>query len=130
MDASLTYTQTIKNSKELTDAILAFNTNMMAAKFCRAVVLKDYGAMDLGRIDVNMRLYQIRNGVDALDPTASANTTKKLSNWGFGSAGGGYVFSASEYSSPSAWGVYSSGAVSSNDKYYQFGCVPSLEIPA
>ena len=130
MDASLTYTQTIKNSKELTDAILAFNTNMMAAKFCRAVVLKDYGAMDLGRIDVNMRLYQIRNGVDALDPTASANTTKKLSNWGFGSAGGGGVFSASEGSSNGAWGVGSSGNVNNYLKSNQFGCVPSLEIPA
>ncbi len=130
MDASFIYTQTVKTSKELTDAILAYNANMMAAKFCRSVVLKDLGAMDLPSIDALMRLYQTRDVVDALDPTASANTAKKLSAWGFGSANGAYLFSASEGSSSSAWCVHSSGNLNSYSKNNQFGCVPSLEIPA
>ena len=130
MDASFIYTQAVKTSKELTDAILAYNANYMAAQFCRTVVLKDYGPMDLPSIDVLMRLYQTRNVVDALDPTASANTTKKLSNWGFGSAEGANVWSASEYASGHAWGVGSSGRLNTSGKSRPFGCVPTIEIPA
>ena len=130
MDASFSYSQVIKTSKELTDAILAFNTDMRAAQFCRTVVLEDLGAMDLPSIDVLMRLYQARAIIDALDSTASANTAKNLSAWGFGSADGGSVFSASETSSNAAWHVESSGRVNTSVKSRRFGCVPSLEIPA
>ena len=38
MDASFAFSSTVKNSKELTSAILAHNANYMAAKFCRARV--------------------------------------------------------------------------------------------
>lgn len=130
MDASFTYAQAVKNSKELTDAILAYNASYMAAQFCRSVTLKDLGAMDLPSIDVLMRLYQARNVVDALDSTASANSAKKLSGWGFGSAGGSGVWSASEYNSSRAWYVRSDGHLNGNNKNGRFGCVPSLEIPA
>lgn len=130
MDASFTYTQTVKTSKELTDAILTYNASYMAAQFCRTATLKNLGAMDLPSIDVLMRLYQARTIVDALDPTASANTAKKLSAWGFGSANGAYVWSASEYTNDAAWSVGSVGNLVTGYKLNRYGCVPSLEIPA
>ena len=132
MDASFAFSSAVKNSKELTSAILAYNANYMAAKFCRAVSLGDgFGAMDLPSIDVLMRIYQARTVIDALDSTATANAAKKLTAWGFGSAGGAYVWSASENSSNGAWSVNSGGYLYSlSSKYYRFGCVPALEIPA
>ena len=131
MDASFAFSSTVKNSKELTSAILAHNANYMAAKFCRAVSLADgFGAMDLPSIDVLMRIYQARTVIDSLDSTATANAAKKLTAWGFGSAGGAYVWSASEYSSNGAWNVSSGGSLGSNAKSLRVGCVPALEIPA
>ena len=131
MDASFVFSNTVKNSKELTSAILARNANYMAAKFCRAVTLADgFGAMDLPSIDVLMRIYQARTVIDSLDSTATANAAKKLTAWGFGSAGGAYVWSASELNSSSAWHVSSGGSLVNSGKYNLFGCVPALEIPA
>ena len=131
MDSSFVYTGTVKNSKELTSAILAYNANYMAAKFCRTVSLADgFGAMDLPSIDVLMRIYQARTVIDSLDSTATANATKKLTAWGFGSADGAYVWSASECNSNGAWSVYSGGALDNGYKNTRFGCVPALEIPA
>ena len=83
MDQSFTYKYAIKNSKELTDAILAYNSGMQVAQFCRTITLAGFGKMDLPSIDVLMRIYQARTMIDALDPTASANAEMKLSNWGF-----------------------------------------------
>ena len=131
MDASFTFSTAVKNSKELTSAILAYNANYMAAKFCRAVTLADgFGAMDLPSIDVLMRIYQARTVIDSLDSTATANAAKKLTAWGFGSAAGASVWSASEYDSGDAWLVGSSGYLSYYGKNGRFGCVPALEIPA
>ena len=130
MDATFIYTQTVKNSKELTDALLAYNANMMTAKFCRNIVLKGIGAMDMPSIDEAMRMYQIRSKLDGLDPTAEAYPTFKMSNWGFGSVSGVNLFSALEYSSNFAWYVGSDGCVGTTSKYNQYGCVASLEIPA
>jgi hypothetical protein len=131
MDATFVYTVTVKNSKELTSAILAYNADYMAAKFCRAVTLADgFGAMDLPSIDVLMRIYQARTVIDSLDSTATANAAKKLTAWGFGSAGGAYVWSASEADIGDAWCVHLDGVSIGNSKNYRFGCVPALEIPA
>ena len=131
MDSSFVYTGTVKNSKELTSAILAYNANYMAAKFCRAVTLADgFGAMDLPSIDVLMRIYQARTVIDSLDSTATANATKKLTAWGFGSAEGANVWSASEVGSIPAWNVSSGGGLANSTKNYRYGCVPALEIPA
>ena len=131
MDGSFVFSTSVKNSKELTSAILAYNANYMAAKFCRAVTLKDgFGAMDLPSIDVLMRIYQARTVIDSLDSTATANAAKKLTAWGFGSEGGAYVWSASEHGSNVAWCVGSGGDLPNHCKYYRFGCVPALEIPA
>ena len=131
MDGSFTFSTSVKNSKELTSAILAYNANYMAAKFCRAVTLEDgFGAMDLPSIDVLMRIYQARTVIDSLDSTATANAAKKLTAWGFGSAVGACVWSASEYGSLGAWGVDSGGGLYGSTKYFRFGCVPALEIPA
>ena len=103
----------------------------MAAKFCRAVTLEDgFGAMDLPSIDVLMRIYQARTVIDSLDSTATANAAKKLTAWGFGSADGAYVWSASELDGPSAWCVNSGGNLGYLNRYTPFGCVPALEIPA
>ena len=131
MDATFQYSAAVKNSKELTSAILAHSADYMAAKFCRAVTLADgFGAMDLPSIDVLMRIYQARTVIDSLDPTATANATKKLTAWGFGSAGGNIVLSASEYSSFSVMCVNPVGSISSLNKNNPYGCVPALEIPA
>ena len=131
MDSSFVYTSTVKSSKELTNAILAYNANYMAAKFCRAVSLADgLGAMDLPSIDVLMRVYQARTVIDSLDPTATTNASKKLSVWGFGSAYGAYVWSASEYKDNISWGISSGGTPGAYNKVLQLGCVPALEIPA
>lgn len=131
MDSSFVYTGTVKNSKELTSAILTYNANYRAAKFCRAVTLADgFGAMDLPSIDVLMRIYQARTVIDSLDSTATANAAKKLTAWGFGSADGVYVWSASEYEGTYAWNVNSGGCLSAIGKNGRFGCVPALEIPA
>ena len=131
MDASFTFSAAVKNSKELTSAILAYNANYMAAKFCRAVTLADgFGAMDLPSIDVLMRIYQARTVIDSLDSTATANAAKKLTDWGFGSADAAYVWSASEYSSNKAWYVHFGGSLYYDIKFGRFGCVPALEIPA
>ena len=131
MDGSLVFSTAVKNSKELTSAILAYNANYMAAKFCRAVTLADgFGAMDLPSIDVLMRIYQSRAVIDSLDPTATANAAKKLTAWGFGSAVGAYVWSASEYFSNLACTVGSGGDLPNSPKCNRFGCVPALEIPA
>ena len=131
MDASFTFSAAVKNSKELTSAVLAYNANYMAAKFCRAVTLADgFGAMDLPSIDVLMRIYQARTVIDSLDSTATANAAKKLTAWGFGSADGAYVWSASEYNSSNAWSLNSGGGLYYNNKNNRFGCVPALEIPA
>ncbi len=122
----------VKNSSELTSAILAYNSGMKAALYCRGVTLKDLGAMDLPSIDALMRIYQSRDIIDSLDPTASANPSKKLSQstWGFGSSFGSYVWSSSESSSHYSWYVYSGGHISSYLKCYSCGCIAVKEIPA
>ena len=130
MDASFTYSKTVKDSEGLTNAILAYNSSMQAAQFCRTITLADLGTMDLPSIDVLMRIYQARTLIDGLDTTAAANTARKLENWGFGSASGPVVWSSSEESSTNAWSAYSNGHVSSHGKHYHFGVVPALEIPA
>ena len=100
-----------------------------AVAMCRALSL-DGTPCDLPTAKVLMRIWQHRNFIDTNDPTAAANTAKKLSAWGFGSAGGAAVWSSSEYSSSSAVLVNSSGDVNANGKNDQFGVVPVMEIPA
>lgn len=100
-----------------------------AVAMCRAISL-DGTPCNLPTAKVLMRIWQHRVFIDDNDPTASANTTKKLSNWGFGSAGGAAVWSSSECGGAHAVGVYSGGNVNYNYKDGQFGVVPVLEIPA
>ena len=135
MDQSFTYKNAVKNSKELTDAILAYNGAMQAAQFCRTITLAEFGKMDLPSIDVLMRIYQARTIIDALDPTASANTEMKLSNWGFkqmaSNWGDNRVYSASQGGSNTAIPVYFSGKIdTSTGKYRPFGVIPVKEIDA
>ena len=100
-----------------------------AEEACRALSLGG-APCKLPTYDVLMHIWQHRDYIDSMDPTAAANTAKKLSNWGFGSANGAYVWSSSETNSASAVSVGSSGGVGGYTKYYQFGVVPVLEIPA
>lgn len=100
-----------------------------AVAMCRALSL-DGTPCDLPTAKVLMRIWQHRAFIDANDPTVGANSTKALSNWGFGSANGAYVWSSSEYYSNSAVCVGSSGDVTNGGKGSQFGVVPVLEIPA
>ena len=101
-----------------------------AVAMCRALSL-DGTPCDLPTAKVLMRIWQHLAFIDTNDPTAAANTAKKLSAWGFGSADGAYVRSSSEYGSDTAVYVSASGGV--NDGYtkgHRFGVVPVLEIPA
>ena len=100
-----------------------------AVKMCRDISL-DGTPCDLPTAKVLMRIWQHRDYIDSMDPTAAANTAKKLSNWGFGSATGARVWSSSEGDSGGAVGVASNGAVNYYNKNAQFGVVPVLEIPA
>lgn len=101
-----------------------------AVAMCRAISL-DGTPCDLPTAKVLMRIWQHRAFIDDNDPTAAANTSKKLStNWGFGSAHGAYVWSSSESNSNSAVLVNSGGYVNDYGKNDQFGVVPVLEIPA
>ena len=54
------------------------------------------------------QIYNKKSELDALDPTAEANSTKKLSNWGFGSQYA-LVWSSNEYDSERSWLIDSSG---------------------
>ena len=128
MDAAFNETET---SKSLTTKILAYNANMQAAKHCRSITLASLGAMDLPSIDALMRIYQMRDIIDALDPTAAANSAKKLSQatWGFGSTYS-CVWSASELSATYAWCVRYNGFVNNYAKYSAYGVCPVLEIDA
>ena len=130
MDAAMS--NPVKNSSELTSAILAYNSGMKAASYCRGVTLKDLGAMDLPSFDALMRIYQSRDIIDSLDPTASANPSKKLSQstWGFGSSLGSFVWSSSERSSDGSWCMGSDGGIYASRKYNSFGCIAVKEIPA
>jgi len=100
-----------------------------AVAMCRVISLGGTPC-DLPTAKVLMRIWQHRDFIDAHDPTAAANTAKKLSNWGFGSALGASVWSSSEYSDNTAVRVSSGGGVNYGNKNYQFGVVPVLEIPA
>mgnify|MGYP005939690367 FL=1 len=135
MDQSFTYKEAVKNSKELTDAILAYNSGMQAAQFYRTITLAEFGKMDLPSIDVLMHIYQARTRIDALDPTASANTEMKLSNWVFkqmvSNWGENRVYSANQSSPMCVIPVYFSGKIdTSTGKYRPFGVIPVKEIDA
>ena len=135
MDQSFTYKEAVKNSKELTDAILAYNSGMQAAQFCRTITLAEFGKMDLPSIDVLMRIYQARTIIDALDPTASANAEMKLSNWGFkqmaSNWGDNRVYSANQSSPTTAIPVYFNGKIDTGTgKWGPFGAIPVKEIEA
>ena len=73
------------------------------------------------------QIYDNRTELDALDPTAEANSTKKLSNWGVGSSNAN-VWSSNEFSSEKAWKLYSNGWYS-EDKNGVAGVIPIIEIP-
>ena len=74
------------------------------------------------------QIYNNRTDLEALDPTAPANTDKTLSNWSFGSIND-YVWSSNENDIESAWGLDGYG-----DGIYEYkvasegGVCPIVEI--
>ena len=74
------------------------------------------------------QIFNKKTELDALDPTAEANSTKKLSNWGFGSQYA-LVWSSNEYDSERSWLIDSSGLGKySNKNNDTYGVCPILEI--
>ena len=102
-----------------------------AFTFCRNV-----GSVLIGEKQLNPQLpnayelqqiFNMKSELDALDPTAETNSTKKLSNWGFGSQYA-YVWSSNEYNSNHSWVLNSDGSWDYYNKYNTYGVVPILEI--
>lgn len=73
-------------------------------------------------------IWKVRNIVDSLDTTASANPTKKLSNWGFDVNDNWYCWSSSEHNNGSAWCISSSNVAYYANKYDFYGVIPILEL--
>lgn len=75
------------------------------------------------------QIYNKKSELDALDPTATTNSTKKLSNWGFGSQYA-LVWSSNERDSERSWLIDSSGLGKySNKNNDTYGVCPIIEIP-
>ena len=76
-----------------------------------------------------LQIYKNRKVLDTLDTTAEANSTKKLSKWGFGSEYA-QVWSSSESSNNCAWLLTDEGGSYEGYKYYNScGIIPIIEIP-
>ena len=104
-----------------------------AFTFCRNV-----GSILIGEKQLNPQLpnayelqqiFNMRTELDALDPTAEANSTKKLSNWGFGS-NYSYVWSSNECDVHGSWvlGSDDSWGDIGEFKHSTCGVVPIIEI--
>lgn len=76
-----------------------------------------------------LQIFNKKTELDALDPTAEANSTKKLSNWGFGS-NSEYVLTSNEFSKLNSWEMGPSGSYNSYSKRNgNRGVCPIIEIP-
>lgn len=104
-------------------------TGIQVAAHCRAIIINSSTAQ-LPNFQTLAFVFSRRAFVDENDPTATANTTRKLANWGFGSADGANVWASSESSDSSACFVASGGNLLGMYKYLRYGVVPVLEIPA
>lgn len=75
------------------------------------------------------QIFNMKTELDALDPTAETNSTKKLSNWGFGSQFDKVWSSNKSSTFHSSWVLKPDG---SWDKYSSLptcGVCPIIEIP-
>ncbi len=76
-----------------------------------------------------LQIFNKKTELDALDPTAEANSTKKLSNWGFGS-NSEYVLTSNEFSKWDSWEMGPSGSYNNYSKGNgNRGVCPIIEIP-
>lgn len=76
-----------------------------------------------------LQIFNKKTELDALDPTAEANSTKKLSNWGFGS-NSEYVLTSNEFSKWFSWEMGPSGSYNNYSKRDDNrGVCPIIEIP-
>lgn len=104
-----------------------------AFTFCRNV-----GSILIGEKQLNPQLpnayelqqiYNMKTELDALDPTAETNSTKKLSNWGFGS-NYSYVWSSNECDVHGSWVLGSDDSWGDIGEFKNSTCgvVPIIEI--
>lgn len=76
-----------------------------------------------------LQIFNKKTELDALDPTAETNSTKKLSNWGFGS-NSEYVLTSNECSKWQSWEMGPSGSYNNYSKGNgNRGVCPIIEIP-
>lgn len=148
MDATLAQDAN-QDSKRKTDILVVDNSPMFGAeepenaRYCRSLVPIVDGTptkMDLPRISALLRIYQARDLIDAIDPTAAVYSSNRLqqSTWGkfTGSMSntsnmGSFVSSSSflNYAGP-AWDVTSAGYLAYAGRIDRTSVVPVLEIPA
>lgn len=121
----------VRGSKYYTDAVASGNI----AKKCRAVVINEYGPMDLPRISALMRASQWQEFVDSADPTLASYPQRAMMNWGFGSTYD-YVHSSSYDTTAGNYVLASTANPHVVQLVYQgagarnaFGVLPVLEIP-
>ena len=98
-----------------------------AATYCQHLVFEGCTDFFLPNYNEMILVRTHKNLIDSLDETGTANPTLKLSNWGFGSASGAYLWCSSEYGSNFAWIVSASGE-NNGYKNYQYGVVAARRI--
>lgn len=94
IDALFEYGGTYQTSKEMTDCWLkaypesrdlvvdGLSRDARAARFCRGVVLHQFGSMDLPRPEVLARIWQKRAFIESIDPTV----VDLRGTWGYDAA--------------------------------------------
>ena len=119
----------IHNSKWNTDYLNQVQTaaNFPAAKMCYDITIDGKHAQ-LPNVQALAFVYSKKDYVDAKDPTAPSNTTKKLSNWGFGNT---WVCSSTAGDSSSRVVALNLNGIATaqNNRTDYYGVIPILEIP-
>lgn len=119
----------IHNSKWNTDYLNQVQTaaTFPAAKMCYDITIDGKHAQ-LPNVQALAFVYSKKDYVDANDPTASSNTAKKLSNWGFGNSS--VCSSTAGDSSSRVVALNLNGiATAQNNRTNYYGVIPILEIP-
>lgn len=119
----------IHNSKWNTDYLNQVQTaaTFPAAKMCYDITIDGKHAQ-LPNVQALAFVYSKKDYVDANDPTASSNTAKKLSNWGFGNT---WVCSSTAGDSSSRVVALNLNGIATaqNNRTDYYGVIPILEIP-
>ena len=118
-------------AKSNTDKLMQFSTTQ-AAHACRDVVIDGIGALDLPNICELFIMYMEADRLDAMDPTFEQYKDRGLgckSTYGrFDCMNNSLMWSSSEYSSASAYGVLYNGFVYYHPQVYRCGVAPVKEL--